>query len=672
MLTNAYLDVLEKKTSVYKAAKKYAVPEQTLRDRIIGKVDPENTRSGPEPVFTQEEEARLVKHILQIAAVGYGYTRAEVINIGTEYAICIQKRDREHPLSLQWFYSFLGRWPELKVRGPKTITELRAKATSRESIQQYFQELGTILDKYNLKAKPECIYNVDEKGITQNHTPPYIVSASDSTPSVITSEKSCTTTILGCGNALGYQIPPYFVFAGARMRQELLEGCTPGTDGTVSQSGWPNSEIFQTYLQEHFIRFAKGGSGDQKILLLYDGLRSHISPNLIDWAVDHNIILYVLPPHTSHILQPMDVGCFGPFSKIYSNECPKFLRTHSGSVNRYNVCSLACKAYTAALSPANLRGAFRRSGIYPFDQSVSSSSVFIASDTLKEMESESGQDATEELVQTERTNFTEADNDDTIPPSPDYSQTIQPDQETTANYSQTSQPDQETQEPSTNTEPEKVDISSELNDQVSKETHQKPSPSTSFFKARKPVFFKKTTTKLRRSIHKVVSGKAITEPQVAKNVKDYLLQSSTLSKKVKKFTPPLKIMSVTSTVPKAECPVKAQKKTSINKTPKKSVKHVEPQPGPSGKQTILLSDDSFLSDSSSEVDDTERCCVCKLYQPKELKNCVSLIFTIWGQCMFQDCKHLVHLQFCCDVRVLRLRDIFYCPCHGVPGKPSEQ
>lgn len=164
-------------------------------------------------------------------------------------------------------------------------------------------------------------------------------------------------------------------FAGARMRQELLEGCTPGTDGTVSQSGWSNSEIFQTYLQEHFIRFAKGGSGDQKILLLYDGHRSHISPNLIDWAVEHSIILYVLPPHTSHILQPMDVGCFGPFSKIYSNECQKFQRTHSGSVNRYNVCSLACKAYTAALSPANLKGAFRRSGIYPFDPSAISSSV---------------------------------------------------------------------------------------------------------------------------------------------------------------------------------------------------------------------------------------------------------------------------------------------------------
>ena len=46
-------------------------------------------------------------------------------------------------------------------------------------------------------------------------------------------------------------MPPYFVFKGARMRQELLAGCTEGADSTVSDSGWSNSEIFQTYLDRH-------------------------------------------------------------------------------------------------------------------------------------------------------------------------------------------------------------------------------------------------------------------------------------------------------------------------------------------------------------------------------------------------------------------------------------
>ena len=87
---------------------------------------------------------------------------------------------------------------------------------------------------------------------------------------------------------------------------------------------------------------------------------------LIDWAKENNVVLFVLPAHTSHALQPLDLGCFGPFQRIYNAECHKFIRDNPSSrVTRYNVCSIACKAYSHALSPENLKGSFRRSGIYP-------------------------------------------------------------------------------------------------------------------------------------------------------------------------------------------------------------------------------------------------------------------------------------------------------------------
>lgn len=149
-----------------------------------------------------------------MAYVGYPYTRAEIINTATEFAACLGKRSRDKSLTYKWFYAFIGRWPELKVQRPKTISELRAKATSKESILHYFDELNSILEKYNLKNAPESIYNVDEKGVQQNFTPSYVVGPADTKPSVLMSERSSTTTILGCGNALGQQIPPYFVFAG--------------------------------------------------------------------------------------------------------------------------------------------------------------------------------------------------------------------------------------------------------------------------------------------------------------------------------------------------------------------------------------------------------------------------------------------------------------------------
>ncbi|KAH3826065.1 hypothetical protein DPMN_127954 [Dreissena polymorpha] len=38
-----------------------------------------------------------------MASCGYGYSRSEVVDMASEYAIFIGKRDKEHPLMLKWF-----------------------------------------------------------------------------------------------------------------------------------------------------------------------------------------------------------------------------------------------------------------------------------------------------------------------------------------------------------------------------------------------------------------------------------------------------------------------------------------------------------------------------------------------------------------------------------------
>ena len=41
-------------------------------------------------------------------------------------------------------------------------------------------------------------------------------------------------------------------------------------------------------------------------LLIVDGHGSHLTPQFLDCCKKHKIIALCLPPHTSHILQPMD------------------------------------------------------------------------------------------------------------------------------------------------------------------------------------------------------------------------------------------------------------------------------------------------------------------------------------------------------------------------------
>jgi len=50
-------------------------------------------------------------------------------------------------------------------------------------------------------------------------------------------------------------------------------------------------------------------------LLLYDGHDSHISAEFVGYCLQNLIKLVLLPPHSSHLLQPLDVGVFSPLKK---------------------------------------------------------------------------------------------------------------------------------------------------------------------------------------------------------------------------------------------------------------------------------------------------------------------------------------------------------------------
>ena len=101
---------------------------------------------------------------------------------------------------------------------------------------------------------------------------------------------------------------------------------------------------------------------------MYDGHKSHINLTLQEWVKANNIIFYALPPHTSYVTQPPDVGCFGPLKRAYYTKCQLYLRKISGmQLNRYHIAKLSGKAYDKALTPDNLISSFRKSGISPFD-----------------------------------------------------------------------------------------------------------------------------------------------------------------------------------------------------------------------------------------------------------------------------------------------------------------
>ena len=157
-------------------------------------------------------------------------------------------------------------------------------------------------------------------------------------------------------------------------------------------------------------------SGDKTsdhTLILYDGHKSHISLTLSDWAKKHNVTLFVLPPHSSHLTQPLDVTVFGPFKAIYNSKCQAYMKKFPGAnITSYQIAELTNKPYLKALSAENLISAFRRTGIHPFNNKAIPDSEVAPSLIYKNASSEISQES-EDGNSTQEQNF-ESSQQDTI------------------------------------------------------------------------------------------------------------------------------------------------------------------------------------------------------------------------------------------------------------------
>ncbi|KAI6877959.1 hypothetical protein KC360_g8943 [Hortaea werneckii] len=65
-----------------------------------------------------------------------------------------------------------------------------------------------------------------------------------------------------------------------------------------------------------------------------DGHSSHVTANVIAFCMENAIDLLILPPHTSHILQPLDVGVFAPLKRALASETDAALRLDAGRMPR--------------------------------------------------------------------------------------------------------------------------------------------------------------------------------------------------------------------------------------------------------------------------------------------------------------------------------------------------
>jgi hypothetical protein len=96
-----------------------------------------------------------------------------------------------------------------------------------------------------------------------------------------------------------------------------------------------------------------------------DGHGSHITANVIAHCIEHAIDLLILPPYTSHVLQPLDVSVFSPLKRALASETATALRLDSGRIPRIEWTSMYIRARERALRSSNIVSGWKATGLWP-------------------------------------------------------------------------------------------------------------------------------------------------------------------------------------------------------------------------------------------------------------------------------------------------------------------
>ncbi|KAJ8882009.1 hypothetical protein PR048_018497 [Dryococelus australis] len=185
-------------------------------------------------------------------------------------------------------------------------------------------------------ARPELIYNIDEKGVR------------------LTIHFKQDVLARRVANRVHLVAP------------EHAENVTVCSMATALFIGW----------LEHFARYKV----DENTLLIFDGTLSHFDANIVRAADQFGIILYCLSCNTTHELQPLDKSVFISFESCWDDETLlTYDRKKDFGLNRSTLDPIPSRFWARYVTAPHIVSGFRATGIYPSDPHKIPDEAFVPS-----------------------------------------------------------------------------------------------------------------------------------------------------------------------------------------------------------------------------------------------------------------------------------------------------
>jgi len=139
---------------------------------------------------------------------------------------------------------------------------------------------------------------------------------------------------------------------------------------TVSENRWTDNEIACQWIKTEFDPLMCAKANGEIQVLLMDGRSSHFTPDVIEFAMEHNIVILGYPPHCTHALQGLDVVCFARMKVEMKRSVAQFEDENQCVVGKEDFGLVFGRAFFIAFTIDTVKAAFDATGIFPFNPGV--------------------------------------------------------------------------------------------------------------------------------------------------------------------------------------------------------------------------------------------------------------------------------------------------------------
>jgi hypothetical protein len=189
-------------------------------------------------------------------------------------------------------------------------------------------------------------------------------------PKSLTTGQTAWVSSLECISATGRAITPLVIHRGELPNKPLDHWFPPSQECPnwfygFTTKGWTNNDYGLAWLTEIFLPKTYH-QGNWRILVL-DGHGSHITGEFQYECLINQVILIYLLPHSSHLLQPCDLGPFAHLKRAYSNNLKAYITPGKAQLSRAQFNLLYEKARRVGLTEQYIKAGWSRTGLYPYN-----------------------------------------------------------------------------------------------------------------------------------------------------------------------------------------------------------------------------------------------------------------------------------------------------------------